>query len=99
MSNLTDRIVEEQQQAEQLVAPRSAWHSSPLFKPGSALLVEDGGLSQTQKQQLYLDGHVVLPGVLAPETVERTVSALARIDELEAEFARTAMGQRKAEIR
>jgi hypothetical protein len=76
MSNLTDRIVEEQQ-AEQLVAPRSAWHSSPLFKPGSALLVEDGGLSQAQKQQLDLDGHVVLPGVLTPETVERTVADAA----------------------
>ena len=49
MSNLTDRIVEEQQQAEQLVAPRSAWHSSPLFKPGTSLLVESGGLSQAQK--------------------------------------------------
>jgi hypothetical protein len=91
----TDRVPE---QAEQLVAPRSAWHSLPLFRPDAALLVDDGGLNQTQKQQLYLDGHVVLPGVLAPETVERTVSALVRIDELEAEFARTAMGRRKAEI-
>ena len=91
----TDRVPE---QAEQLVAPRSAWHSLPLFRPDSALLVDDGGLNQTQKQQLYLDGHVVLPGVLAPETVERTVSALVRIDELEAKFARTAMGRRKAEI-
>jgi hypothetical protein len=93
MINRTDRIVEEQQQAELLVAPRSPWHSSPLFPSGSALLVGDGGLSQTQKQQLDLDGHVVLPGVLTPETVERTVSALARIDELEADFERTAMGR------
>ena len=97
MSNPIDCVLEEQQ-VKQLVAPPSAWHSWPLFKSGSALLVEDGGLSQAQKQQLDLDGHVLLPGVLTPETVERTVSALARIDELEADFARTATGQRKAEI-
>ena len=84
--------------AQDPVAPPSTWHASPLFKPGSALLVEDGGLSQAQKQQLDLDGHVVLPGVLTPETIERTISALARIDELEAAFAQTALGQRKAEI-
>ena len=99
MSNLTDPIVEEQLHADQLVAPRSAWHCSPLFKLGSALLEKDGKLSQTQKQQLDIDGHVMLPGVLTPDTVERTVEALVRIDELEAEFARTATGQRKAEIK
>ena len=99
MSNLTDRILAEQQQGEQLVAPPSAWHSLPLFKSSSTLLVEGGGLSQAQKQQLDLDGHVVLPGVLTPETVARAVSALAHIDELEADFAQTVMGQRKAEIR
>ena len=84
--------------AQDPVAPPSTWHASPLFKPGSALLVEDGGLSQAQKQQLDLDGHVVLPGVLTPATIERTISALARIDELEAAFAQTALGRRKTEI-
>ncbi len=91
----TDPVPE---QPKQPIAPPSAWHSLPLFKPDSGLLLKDGGLNPSQKQQLDLDGHVVLPGVLAPETVERTVSALVRIDELEAEHARTAMGRRKAKI-
>ena len=40
----------------------------------------------------------MLPGVLTEETCARTIAALARIDELQAEYDSTAEGQRKIEI-
>ena len=65
---------------EEAVAPPSPWHSVPLFVEGAG-----AGLSASELEQLQLDGHVVLPGVLNEETIARTIEALTRIDVLEAE--------------
>ena len=78
---------------EEAVAPPSPWHSVPLFVEGAG-----AGLSASELEQLQLDGHVVLPGVLNEETIARTIEALARIDVLEAEHAASPEGQRKAEL-
>jgi hypothetical protein len=44
------------------------------------------------------DGHLLLPAVLTPGTVQRAIAALGRIDELEEEFAGTPEGRRKTEL-
>ena len=75
-------------------ASASPWHAEPLFKAGSC----DHGLSGAQLETLNLDGHVVLPGVLTPETVQRTIHALQQIEELEQQWEATPEGRRKAEI-
>ena len=78
---------------EETVAPPSPWHSVPLFNEGAG-----AGLSPSELEQLQLDGHLVLPGVLNEETIARTIEALTRIDVLEAEHAASPEGQRKAEL-
>ena len=58
----------------------SPWHDVPLFDGSKQ---PPGGLTAEQKAQMDLDGHVVLPGILTPETVERLIDHLGQMNDLD----------------
>ena len=58
----------------------SPWHDVPLFDSAK----QPGGLTQEQKSEMDLDGHIVLPGILTNDTVERLIERLSALNELDA---------------
>ena len=76
------------------VAPPSPWHAVPMFVDGAR-----GGLTPEQRAQMDIDGHIVLPGIITEETTARAIAALARVDQIAADFAQSPAGRRQAELR
>ena len=76
------------------VAPPSPWHDVPMFVDGAR-----GGLTPEQRAQMDIDGHIVLPGIITEETTARAIAALARVDQIAADFAQSPAGRRQAELR
>lgn len=60
---------------------KSPWHDVPLFDPERP---ESTGLTPELKAQMDLDGHVVLPGLLTDESVDRLIGRLGAVNELDA---------------
>ena len=69
------------------VAPPSPWHELPMFVDGAR-----GGLTAEQRAQMDIDGHIVLPGIISEETSARAIAALARVDQIAADFAQGPSG-------
>ena len=69
----------------------SPWHSVPLFDTAK----HPGGLTPEQKATMDMDGHIVLPGILTPDTVERLIDRLSAMNDLDAVFQRERAAKRK----
>jgi hypothetical protein len=70
----------------------SPWHSVPLFDAAK----QPGGLTPEQKQVMDTDGHIVLPGILTDDAVERLIERLSAMNDLDAESQRERAAKRVA---
>eukprot|EP01043_Picozoa_sp_COSAG02_P006900 COSAG02_NODE_201_length_29473_cov_135.510213_26_plen_393_part_00 len=70
----------------------SPWHDVPLFDPAK----QPGGLTPEQKSEMDTDGHIVLPGILTDDTVERVIDRLSALNDLDAAHQRERATKRQA---
>jgi ectoine hydroxylase-related dioxygenase (phytanoyl-CoA dioxygenase family) len=75
------------------VVVHSPWHDVPLF---DRMKQPEGGLTAAQREAMDTDGHVVLPGILTEETVERLIERLGAMNELDTRHQRVRAVKREA---
>lgn len=76
-----------QTEEDQKVVAHSPFHKLPLFKSGVRL-------SDKQKAQMDTDGHLVLPGILTDEAVDRLIASMSKIQTLASTIDQTSDGHR-----
>ena len=60
----------------------SPWHSVPLFDASK----QPGGLTAEQKRVMDEDGHIVLPGILTEDSIQRLIDRLGAMNALNDRF-------------
>eukprot|EP01043_Picozoa_sp_COSAG02_P003756 COSAG02_NODE_94_length_37427_cov_79.161728_11_plen_258_part_00 len=77
-----------QTEKDQTAVASSPFHSLPLFKSGAL------GLTDQQKAQMDIDGHLVLPGILTDEAVDRLIASMSKIQTIASTIDQTSDGHR-----
>ena len=73
---------------EQTRVATSPFHEIPLFKAGAGCLTDD------QKAQMDSDGHLVLPGILTDEAVDRLIASMSKIQTIASTIDQTSEGHK-----
>ena len=90
LAPIRQHLAAEQSQSLQASAPAvaeeeltSPFHAVPLFNPEF-----DMQLTPAMKQQMDSDGHLVLPGILAPDAVDRLIASMSKVQTISASWGK-----------
>ena len=75
-------------QMDDQTAATSPFHAISLFKGGTVRLTDD------QKARMDTDGHLVLPGILTDEAVDRLIASMSKIQTIASTIEQTSEGRR-----
>lgn len=70
-------------QMDDQTAATSPFHAISLFKGGTVRLTDD------QKARMDTDGHLVLPGILTDEAVDRLIASMSKIQTIASTIEQT----------